>query len=165
MKYLKIAALFSLINAIFFGVFLYVIYSQNLSLKPQESNTQAVEQTAGGVDQTATTSPAPAASLPKVQPQGAAKEPSQTKASSQSPAPSPAVTPKPSAPTPTQTQPAQSNRCIITISGQHYDVTDFRSQHSGGDIFVCGTDMTRTFFGQHDQALLDSPQMSRMRVQ
>ena len=37
--------------------------------------------------------------------------------------------------------------CIITIEGKKYDVISFRSQHSGGDVFKCGTDMTSSFFG------------------
>lgn len=40
-------------------------------------------------------------------------------------------------------------RCLITVNGQTYDVTDFRNQHSGGDIFDCGDDMTATFNGEH----------------
>jgi hypothetical protein len=28
--------------------------------------------------------------------------------------------------------------------------------HSGGDIFVCASDMTGVFFSQHNQALLDT---------
>ncbi len=159
MKYLKIAALFSLINAIFFGLFLYVLYSQNLSLKSQLQNASASvpEQAVGAMPETATTSPAsPATSSP-----AAGKDEVKSAPAVQNPIP---AAPKPSAPTPSQAPPAESNRCIITISGQRYDVTDFRSQHPGGDIFACGTDMTQTFFGQHDQQLLDSPEMAKLKV-
>lgn len=50
---------------------------------------------------------------------------------------------------------ATGEQCIITISGIKYDVQPLRSTHSGGDVFVCGTDMTKAFFGQHDQSLLN----------
>lgn len=49
-----------------------------------------------------------------------------------------------------------NNRCLITIQGKRYDVTSLRSTHSGGDVFQCGADMTATFFGQHNQTLLDT---------
>lgn len=149
MKYLKIAALFSLVNALFFGVFLYVLYSQNMILKSQDSVAPVVQEAAGTAP-VATSSPnqAESPSVPKAKSQTV---PEQDSPAAVKPNPAPAV------------QPA-SNRCIVTISGQKYDVTDFRTQHSGGDIFVCGTDMTRTFFGQHNQELLDSPKMASLKV-
>ncbi|MCA9376545.1 hypothetical protein KC685_01325 [Candidatus Dojkabacteria bacterium] len=39
--------------------------------------------------------------------------------------------------------------CIITVKGVQYDIQPFRRQHSGGDIFQCGTDMTSTFDSVH----------------
>lgn len=45
--------------------------------------------------------------------------------------------------------------CIITINGQRYDVTQYRYQHQGGDIFTCGTDMSAIFAGQHSQKYLN----------
>lgn len=48
------------------------------------------------------------------------------------------------------------NRCIVTIQGRDYDVTDLKGTHSGGDIFLCGTDMTDVFFSMHDLELLNS---------
>jgi hypothetical protein len=42
-----------------------------------------------------------------------------------------------------------SARCIITLFGKQYDVTQLRVTHSGGDIFKCGTDMTTTYQNQH----------------
>ena len=151
MKYLKIAILFSLINAIFFGSFLAVLSRQNLKLDVGSTTTtfeSAAQPAASSTDGS------PATSTP---PTETAK-----------PAAVPESQPKPKTPPATQTpvpaQPTSSNRCIITIKGQRYDVTDFRAQHPGGDIFVCGTDMTQVFFSQHDQALLDGPIMSQMRV-
>jgi cytochrome b involved in lipid metabolism len=41
------------------------------------------------------------------------------------------------------------SRCLITVSGKQYDLTQFRTMHSGGDIFVCGTDMTQVYISQH----------------
>jgi len=59
----------------------------------------------------------------------------------------PAPTPKPT-PVPTP-QPTPDNRCIITVFGAKYNVTQLRNTHSGGDIFVCNSDMTATFVSQH----------------
>lgn len=54
----------------------------------------------------------------------------------------------------TSPPPTPDNRCIVTIDGQRYDLTQFRSIHSGGDIFQCGTDMTSIFYQQHNQSYL-----------
>jgi len=47
------------------------------------------------------------------------------------------------------------NRCIVMVNGKRYDVTSFRNKHSGGDIFVCGTDMTAAFNSQHGSGTLN----------
>lgn len=39
--------------------------------------------------------------------------------------------------------------CVVTVSGQLYDVSSLKSTHSGGDIFVCGTDMTTLYQAIH----------------
>ena len=70
-----------------------------------------------------------------------------TTANSTAPKPNQATTPSPA------TQP-NPNQCVITISGVKYDVQPLRNTHSGGDVFVCNTDMTNIFFGEHDQSLL-----------
>lgn len=57
--------------------------------------------------------------------------------------------------TSTNTTPTNSNLCVVTINNQKYDVTQFRYQHSGGDIFQCGTDMSSIFAGQHSQRYLN----------
>lgn len=83
------------------------------------------------------------------------------------PEPSVPTTPPPtggSTPPPVVAVPPPSNQCIVTIQGNRYDVAPLRSPHPGGDIFVCGTDMTATFFTQHDQAMLDG-KMQQFRVQ
>lgn len=151
MKYLKIAILFSLINAVFFGVFLAVLNRQNLKLDAGSATTifESASQSASPNPANIVASSTQSQTTTKpVMPKNEAKPKIQ------------------SAPTsaPAQIQSAQSNRCIIIIKGQRYDVTDFRAKHPGGDIFVCGTDITKSFFSQHDQALLDGPIMSRMRV-
>jgi cytochrome b involved in lipid metabolism len=49
-------------------------------------------------------------------------------------------------------------RCIITIDGTKYNVTDYRYQHPGGDVFQCGTDMSVAFHNQHNPRTLDKIQ-------
>jgi cytochrome b involved in lipid metabolism len=46
------------------------------------------------------------------------------------------------------------NRCIVTVSGNRYDVTSYRNSHSGGNIFTCGVDMTSVFKSQHSSGTL-----------
>lgn len=48
---------------------------------------------------------------------------------------------------PTATQ--KNDSCIITISGNRYDVTNFRYVHEGGNVFRCGEDMTEVFKKAH----------------
>jgi len=64
--------------------------------------------------------------------------------------------------TPVPTQPVVDNRCIIAIDGVRYDVSIFRNQHSGGDIFSCGTDMSAIFHGQHPNSFLQK--MARYKI-
>ena len=69
------------------------------------------------------------------------------------------VTPKPKPPVVTQEPtppPPVDNRCLVTIQGKVYNVTELRTTHSGGDVFTCGADNTDTFFQQHDQRFLDT---------
>jgi cytochrome b involved in lipid metabolism len=51
-------------------------------------------------------------------------------------------------PTKTPAKPVKVT-CIITVNGKRYDVQSLRKTHSGGNIFLCGTDMTKTFNQQH----------------
>lgn len=70
----------------------------------------------------------------------------------------PALTETPS-PTPTATtKPTPDTRCLISIDGKSYDVTSYRNQHPGGDIFTCGTDMTKVFYSQHGSSTLEKMQ-------
>lgn len=58
--------------------------------------------------------------------------------------------------------PTQPSGCIITLDGAKYDVTAFKNQHSGGDIFSCGSDMSTTFWNKHGQSELNT--MQRYRI-
>lgn len=42
-----------------------------------------------------------------------------------------------------------ANQCVITLFGKKYDVAPLRTQHSGGNVFVCNTDMTAMYQSQH----------------
>jgi cytochrome b involved in lipid metabolism len=47
----------------------------------------------------------------------------------------------------------EPEKCIITINGKKYDVTEWRYKHPGGDVFTNGTDMTEAFLMQHGKDL------------
>lgn len=143
MKYLKIAALISLINAIFFGSFLFILNKQNSQPKP-------IEKTANINNQEEEVEISEIYEEEQVTGENGVEA---------------IKAPDPVKPNSMASTPAVSNRCIVTVEGQKYDVTDFRLLHSGGDIFVCGTDMTNTFFGQHNQEILDGAKMQGMKVQ
>lgn len=64
---------------------------------------------------------------------------------------------------PSNSPEAASTPCVITIQHKRYDVAALRSTHSGGDVFVCDTDMTKTFFSHHDQEFLDA-RMGKYRM-
>ena len=65
-------------------------------------------------------------------------------------------------PTPTPTAKPSKPQCLIKIDGVVYDLQSFRSQHGGGDIFQCGTDMTSVFYNQHLSSYLQF--ISRYRI-
>lgn len=44
-----------------------------------------------------------------------------------------------------------SQRCVVTIRGEKYDVSTFRDKHPGGNVFKCGEDMTSSFNKQHGE--------------
>jgi predicted heme/steroid binding protein len=46
-----------------------------------------------------------------------------------------------------------TNSCIVTISGNKYNVTNLKQTHSGGDIFNCNTDMTQSYINRHGNDL------------
>jgi hypothetical protein len=48
----------------------------------------------------------------------------------------------------------ENDRCIITIDGEQYDVTNFIPMHPGGDVYRCGEDMSEEFHQQHDKRVL-----------
>ncbi|MBP7842560.1 hypothetical protein KA017_00995 [Candidatus Woesebacteria bacterium] len=39
--------------------------------------------------------------------------------------------------------------CIVKIFGKSYNVTSLKSSHPGGDVFVCGTDMSTAYQNAH----------------
>lgn len=51
-------------------------------------------------------------------------------------------------------KPTVDNRCIIVVDGIRFDITKYRYQHSGGDIFQCGTDMSTIFHDRHPNSFL-----------
>jgi cytochrome b involved in lipid metabolism len=59
-------------------------------------------------------------------------------------------------------RPTPDSRCLIKIDNHTYDVTTFRRQHSGGNIFVCGTDMSVVFHDQHNSDYIR--QISRYEI-
>lgn len=48
-----------------------------------------------------------------------------------------------------------SSSCIVTVDGNKYDLLEFITLHSGGDIFKCGTDMSTEFHSQHPNGYLE----------
>jgi hypothetical protein len=77
------------------------------------------------------------------------------KFSQATPVPTSQNVPQPTATTTNNSQPvATDNRCIIAIDGVKYDVSVFRKEHSGGDIFTCNTDMSAVFHSQHPNSFL-----------
>ena len=61
-----------------------------------------------------------------------------------------------------QAAPTADNRCLITIDGQRYDVSVYRNQHSGGDVFRCGSDMSSIFHNRHPSSFLS--RMSQYKI-
>jgi len=53
----------------------------------------------------------------------------------------------------TQSSTTSTSQCVVTLSGNKYDVTSLRTTHSGGNIFNCGTDMTAVYQGRHGTSL------------
>lgn len=48
-----------------------------------------------------------------------------------------------------------AGKCLIYIDGTRYDVTRFRNQHSGGDVFTCGADLSQLFHDRHSNRFLN----------
>lgn len=59
------------------------------------------------------------------------------------------------------TQNTTTQKCIITLFNNKYDVTSFRREHPGGNIFKCGEDMTEEYRSQHG---LDLKQIERFKI-
>ena len=71
-------------------------------------------------------------------------------------------TPQTTQQAPTPVPAPQIAQCIITIDGSSYDVTNFRTSHSGGNIFNCGTDMSSTFWSRHGASILSRMQQYKI---
>lgn len=105
--------------------------------------------------------PSPVISTPTPLPGSVSFPPASRLASNPSPKPTsrPVVTTQPASFSPAVSAaspncpPPPANLCLVTLFGQQFDVTPLRSSHSGGDIFVCGTDMTAKYQNQHGSNL------------
>ncbi|MBP9758846.1 hypothetical protein KBD45_04055 [Candidatus Dojkabacteria bacterium] len=51
--------------------------------------------------------------------------------------------------TPSEQAETKAEECIITVNDSKYNVTSFRSEHKGGDVFKCGEDMSEAFKNAH----------------
>ncbi len=105
---------------------------------PVDTTTSVVQNT-----------PAPTATA--VQTPAAVTTPVATPSPTPTPTPTPAPTPAPVQVVPPTPTPVVDNRCIVTINGNKYDVTQLRNTHSGprGSFFQCNTDMTAAFQSEH----------------
>lgn len=65
-------------------------------------------------------------------------------------------------PTAVLTIPTVDSRCIIAIDGVKYDISQYQYQHSGGNIFQCGTDMSAVFHNRHSNQFLQYMQQFRI---
>lgn len=61
-----------------------------------------------------------------------------------------------------ESEPTPDPRCIVTVRGSLFDVTQFRLIHEGGDIFLCGSDMTAEFNNEHDDRIFEKMQRYRL---
>ncbi len=80
-----------------------------------------------------------------------------TPISTSTPTPVPTPTPIPSN-TPTPIPTIKPSGCIIQIDGVSYEITSLLKTHSGGNIFTCGSDMSSTFWDQHNSRILQKMQ-------
>lgn len=95
-----------------------------------------------------------------VAPQDFAPTPTTTPTQSQTQ--SPEISISPVSQTTSSPNPSTDSRCIITLDGSRYDVTQFRFIHPGGDIFQCGSDMSVIFHNRHSNRFLQ--QMDRYKI-
>lgn len=61
-----------------------------------------------------------------------------------------------------------SGRVLLAIKGMWYDVTDFMSEHPGGEAILRTTSMksdaTQSFLAIHDASLLDQPSVRALEI-
>lgn len=82
-------------------------------------------------------------------------------ATTSTPTPTPGATVSPTA-TPAPTPAPTPSGCIVVVDGVSYDVSTLRFTHSGGDVFICGTDMSQVFWSQHNQRIWNKLQKYRI---
>jgi hypothetical protein len=58
-------------------------------------------------------------------------------------------------------QEISTNKCIVTINGRKYDLTEWQSTHPGGMVFRNGEDMTQAFMANHGK---DFGRMDRFEI-
>jgi hypothetical protein len=58
-------------------------------------------------------------------------------------------------------QEISTNKCIVTINGKRYDLTEWQSTHPGGMVFRNGEDMTQAFIANHGK---DFGRMDRFEI-
>ncbi len=127
-------------------VYLVAGYSAVGLLRTQSTKTSTKQEVS---DQSVTTRTTPT--------QEVTPPPQKTSTSEKKVQPTPTVVERTDTPIPTP-----DTRCIISVDGTSYNITDFRQEHSGGDIFTCGADMSATFHGQHDTQMLQK--MNRYKI-
>ncbi len=168
MKTLKVLVAVSLLNALITIAVVATTHPTAPNISAPQTSTVPI-----GAGSALSTSPFPSPLTQKATPRvtpvpqtiktsPAAPLQAPTTTPTQTPAPittTPTPTPAPATPTPT---PIVDKRCLIQIDGALYDVTQFRSRHSGGDIFQCGTDMSAIFWGEHGQKQWNQIQQYRI---
>lgn len=121
----------------------YNVVNQLQPSNPVSSHTTAAIETVSSPD-----APTPTPQSEGLIPNSENSQASNTKlALNSSPTPFPTIVPS----TAKNNSPAtvNPNACIITLFGGQYDVAPLRNSHPGGDIFICGTDMTASYQSQH----------------
>lgn len=149
MKLVKYLIASSIANLFLVGLFIGVIKNfpkQDINLSQDYVLGESELKTNGQLDDN---------SLEPLNTENTKTPPVQTKTSN--PVTSPSSVP--TAPPTIQKKP----QCLIKIDGNIYNLESFRSQHGGGDIFQCGSDMTQIFYNQHSQDYLQIISMYRIQ--
>lgn len=136
------------------GTLAFTKVIQNFRSPKPEVLGETTDQTEQSVNQNQ-----PAENLPTDSPANAPKSPPNTanilnsklsapKTATNLNSPSFALAPLPPPTSATNPQ-TGNNRCIVTLSGQQYDITSLLTTHSGGNVFTCNSDMTASYQQRH----------------